>query len=93
MPTPSQQVAANSTERSHIRGPAAGVHVEAEDGKKNVDTDARFTKLPVALKGADNVQLAAADPAYSAVDLIEIAVKAGVVVSIEHDGRCRVPPG
>ncbi len=75
-------------------GPTAGVHVEADaqEGKKiYVDVDARFAQLPAALKGADYVQLAAADKAYSAVDLIEIGVKAGTVVSIAHDDRLPRP--
>jgi hypothetical protein len=37
------------------------------------------------------VQAAKADRAYSAVDLMELAVPAGAVVSIAHDNRLAVP--
>ncbi len=75
-------------------GPTISVHLEsdAQDGKKiYVDANVRFATLPPGLKGADYVQLAAADKAYSAVDLIQIAVKAGTVVSIAHDDRLLRP--
>ena len=38
-----------------------------------------FANLPASLKGADFVQAAKADRAFSAVDLMELAVPAGVV--------------
>jgi beta-galactosidase len=71
-------------------GPTGIVHVEADakDGKNiYVDRDFPFTGLPPALAGADYVQGANADKLYNAVDLIEIAVKAGSVISIAHDDR------
>jgi beta-galactosidase len=43
------------------------------------------------LKGADYVQGAAADARYNAVDLMEIAVKAGARVYVAHDDRLATP--
>lgn len=70
------------------------VHVEANaQAGKNiyVDRDYTFAGLPAALAGADWVQMADGDQRYSAVDLVEMAVKGGTVVSIAHDGRTPVP--
>jgi beta-galactosidase len=76
-------------------GPSAAiVHVEsgAQNGKKiYVDRDATFTDLPASLIGADWVQIAGDDQRYSAVDLIELAVTGGTVVSIAHDARAPLP--
>ncbi len=75
-------------------GPTAGVHVEADaqDGKKiYADGDLKFINLPVELKGADYVQAVAADKLYSAVDLMEIAVKAGSVIWIVYDDHLPAP--
>jgi len=75
-------------------GPTGGVHVEADaqNGKKiYVDSDARFAGLPASLAGGDFVQSANADRSYSAVDLMEIAVKAGSTVSVAHDDRLPRP--
>ncbi|MGA2060038.1 MAG: DUF4982 domain-containing protein [Thermoguttaceae bacterium] len=75
-------------------GPTAGVHVEADaqDGKKiYADGDLKYVNLPVELKGADYVQAVAADKLYSAVDLMEIAVKAGSVIWIVYDDRLPAP--
>jgi beta-galactosidase len=76
-------------------GPSAAiVHVEsgAQNGKKiYVDRDATFTELPASLVGADWVQIAGDDQRYSAVDLIELAVTGGTVVSIAHDERAPLP--
>ena len=76
-------------------GPGASiVHVEsgAQNGKKiYVDRDYTFTDLPAALTGADWVQIADDDQRYSAVDLIELAVTGGTVVSIAHDDRAPLP--
>ena len=74
-------------------GPTTIVHVEqnAADGKNIfVDRDLPFSDLPPALTGADWVQAANADSVYSAVDLMQVAVKAGSVVSVAHDDR--LPP-
>lgn len=77
-------------------GPASYiVHVEtdARDGRNAyVDADSPFTALPVFLRGADWVQLASRDALYHAVDLMEIAVKAGTQVTVAHDARLPVPP-
>jgi len=76
-------------------GPSASiVHVEtnAADGRNvYVDRDYTFTKLPAELVGADWIQTADADQRYSAVDLFELAVKAGSVVTIAHDERVAPP--
>jgi beta-galactosidase len=76
-------------------GPAASiVHVEtnARDGRNiYVDRDYTFGGLAADLMGADWIQVADLDQGYSAADLIELAVKAGVVVTIAHDPRASVP--
>ncbi|HEX9365870.1 MAG TPA: DUF4982 domain-containing protein, partial [Vicinamibacterales bacterium] len=89
-------VAAGAFIRSYgYTGPAASiVHVEtgARDGRNvYVDRDYTFKGLPADLTGADWIQVADADQGYSAVDLIELAVKAGSVVTIAHDARVPVP--
>ena len=80
----------------HYTGPSASiVHIEsgAQNGKKiYVDRDYTFTDLPSALTGADWVQIADDDQRYSAVDLIELAVTGGPVVSVAHDDRAPLPP-
>jgi beta-galactosidase len=71
-------------------GPTTSVHVEsgAASGKKiYVDGDARFPTLPAPLADSDYVQAAAADKAYSAVDLMEVAVKGGSTMWIAWDSR------
>ena len=70
------------------------VHAEtrAADGKNAyVDADSPFAALPADLAGADWVQAANRDSLYSAVDLMEVAVAAGSVVSIAHDDRLTRP--
>jgi beta-galactosidase len=91
--------AASSTSGRFVRsfsysGPTAGVGVQrdAQDGKRVfADRDLRFAGLPPSLRGADYVQASAADGLYSAVDLMELAVAAGTVVSIAHDDRLSRP--
>jgi beta-galactosidase len=75
-------------------GPLSLVHIEqnAQDGKNvYVDRDISFTGLPPELAGADWAQTAQSDSLYSAVDLIQIAVKAGTVVYVAHDDRLARP--
>ena len=75
-------------------GPTTIVHVEqnATDGKNIfVDRDQPFSSLPPDLIGADWVQGAANDSTYSAVDLMQLAVKGGCVVAIAHDDRLPTP--
>lgn len=75
-------------------GPTSSVGVErnAQDGGKIlVDRNFSFAALPEELKGADYVQGAAADARYNAVDLMEIAVKAGAKVYVAHDERLALP--
>jgi len=70
------------------------VHVEsrAADGKNAyVDVDSPFASLPAELLGADWVQAASRESLYNAVDLIELAVEAGTVISIAHDDRVPRP--
>ncbi len=74
-------------------GPATGVHVEpgAAPGKRvYVDVDIRLGALPPELMGADFVESALMDQLYIAVDLMEVAVKAGTTITIAHDDR--IPP-
>ena len=73
---------------------AAIVHVEtgAAAGRNvYIDRDYTFAALPAGLAGADWVQVADEDQRYSAVDLIELAVPAGAVVTVAHDGRAPLP--
>jgi beta-galactosidase len=75
-------------------GPTGSVQVErnAQDGGKVLtDRDFSFAALPEELKGADYVQGAAADARYNAVDLMEVAVKAGSDVFVAHDDRLARP--
>src|SRR5258708_24868709 len=75
-------------------GPTNIVHVEthAQDAKNiYVDRDYIFEKLPTDLVGADWVQMGDADARYSAVDLIQMEVKGGSVVTIAHDERVSLP--
>jgi beta-galactosidase len=74
-------------------GPTGGVQVEtnAADGKAVfADRPLLFSGLPPELAGADWVQGAEADSAYSAVDLMQIAVPAAALVTVAHDDR--LPP-
>jgi beta-galactosidase len=76
-------------------GPTASiVHVEtgAHDGRRiYVDREFTFRGLPDELVGGDWIQIADADQAYSAVDLIELAVTGGSVITIAHDARLPAP--
>jgi len=64
----------------------------ARDGKNAyIDVDSPFVKLPVELEGADWVQSATKESSYSAVDLMQLAITGGTVVSIAHDARVPVP--
>jgi beta-galactosidase len=75
-------------------GPTSSVRVQqgAADGKKILtDSDASFGQLPAELKGADYIQGAAADARYNAVDLMELAVKAGSMVFVAHEDRLARP--
>ena len=76
-------------------GPSSGiVHVEmglATGRNAYVDRDSAFAAVPTELAGADWIQIADADQRYSAVDLIELAVKGGTVVTIAHDPQAGAP--
>jgi len=75
-------------------GPTSGASVQRDalDGEKvYADADVKFESLPVALKGADWLQLPAADNRYSAEDLIELQLKSGSRVYIAHDTRLATP--
>ncbi len=75
-------------------GPASSVHVEQglQNGKVLfVDATLRAASLPAELEGGDYVQVSQADRLYHAVDLMEVAVKAGSTVWIAHDDRLAVP--
>lgn len=95
-PKPAAPVTAGKFIRTfNYTGPASAiVHVEtgAQDGKNiYVDRDYTFAALPAGLVGADWVQIADADQRYSAVDLIELAVSGGTVVTLAHDARAPLP--
>jgi beta-galactosidase len=75
-------------------GPTADVRIQRdvrEGTRIYVDREWTFGSLPGALAGADHVQTAEADRLYHAVDLMEIAVQAGSVVSVAHDDRLARP--
>jgi beta-galactosidase len=75
-------------------GPTTIAHLEAdaENGKNvYVDRDFPFAGLPSILAGADYVQGANNDRAYSAEDLIQLDVLPGSVVYIAHDDRLPRP--
>ncbi|MGA2268164.1 MAG: sugar-binding domain-containing protein [Bryobacteraceae bacterium] len=94
LPPPAQAPTGKFTKAFSYSGPTSGVHVEqnAQNGKKlYVDSDARMAALPPSLRGADYVQTSNADKLYSAVDLMEITVNAGAVVSVAHDNRLPRP--
>ncbi|HWZ96005.1 MAG TPA: DUF4982 domain-containing protein [Opitutaceae bacterium] len=76
-------------------GPAyAKVHIrqKVRDGTKvYADRDISFASLPPGLTGADWIQAANNDAFYSAVDLMQIAVRAGTTVFVAHDDRLPRP--
>jgi beta-galactosidase len=75
-------------------GPSSAARIErdAKDGGKiYVDRDWTFNGLPDDLKGADWIAAVNSEALYNAVDLMEIAVKGGTVVSIAHDARLAPP--
>lgn len=86
-PTPTNQIGRFITAFSYS-GPTEKVHVEQNvvNGKSVfVDCDYSFAGLPAQLIGADWVQAANSDGSYSAVDLMEIAVKGGSLVFVAYD--------
>jgi beta-galactosidase len=69
-----------------------GIESKAADGKAvYLDKDFQFENLPAELAGADWVQTANADSLYSAVDLMQLEVKAGSIVYVAHDDRLAAP--
>jgi beta-galactosidase len=75
-------------------GPAATVHVEENAQRQKtiyLDKSYGFKGLPDELMGADWVQAANGDKLYSAVDLMQLSVESGVVISIAHDDRVPRP--
>jgi beta-galactosidase len=82
------------TQAFSYSGPTHGVRVErdAEDGKKiYADRAETFANLPTGLRGSDYVQAASADESYNAVDLMEVAVKDGAMISVAYDVRSHPP--
>jgi beta-galactosidase len=75
-------------------GPTAIVHVESNAQNRKiiyVDRDFEFQNLPPQLLGADWIQAAQNDSAYSALDLIELTAKNGTTVFVAHDNRIPLP--
>jgi beta-galactosidase len=75
-------------------GPTTIVHVVSNaQNRKNVyvDRDLEFQNLPPQLLGADWVQTAQNDNAYSALDLMEVAVKSGMIIYVAYDNRVPLP--
>jgi beta-galactosidase len=75
-------------------GPTGLVHIESNAANgKNVycDRDYAFQGLPSKLTGADWVQAADADKFYPAVDLMQLAVKAGATVYVAYDASLPSP--
>jgi beta-galactosidase len=75
-------------------GPARDVQIASlakNDAKAYVDSNAVISKLPGILNGADYVRAAQSDRLYSAVDLMEVAVKPGTVVWVAFDSRLSPP--
>ena len=75
-------------------GPTELVHVELNvTNGRNIycDRDYGFADLPEELIGADWVQAADSDGSYSALDLMQIEVKAGTVVYVAYDSRLTAP--
>jgi len=84
------------TKTFNYSGPSfAIVHVEAlarEGRNAYVDRESPLPKLPFFLEGADWVQGADTEALYHAVDLMQLEVDAGTVVTIAHDRRLPPPP-
>jgi beta-galactosidase len=87
-------VKANFVEAFSYSGPTAKVHVEADaqNGKSiYVDRNFAFENLPAQLRGAEWVQAAQDDHAYSALDLIELGAGKGTSIFVAHDERLTTP--
>jgi beta-galactosidase len=75
-------------------GPAGAVCVKQDaknGGKIYMDRNFVFAGLPESLQGSDWVQTANADKLYSAVDLIDLAVKNESLIYVAHDDRLPRP--
>jgi beta-galactosidase len=75
-------------------GPAGAVCIKQDvkdGGKIYADRNFVFMDLPQALQGSDWVQTANADKLYSAVDLIDLAVKNESIIYVAHDDRLPRP--
>ncbi len=84
------------TKTMNYTGPRGATTAHVETGARvgkgpYVNSDRSFTQLPDELVGADWVQGSQEDQAYSAEDLILVAVTAGTIVSVAHDDRTPVP--
>jgi beta-galactosidase len=91
---PPQSTAGRYTKAFSYSGPATTVHLEENvQSRKNIylDRPYSFKELPSELIGADWVQAASADKLFPAVDLMEIAVGPGTVISVAHDDRLPRP--
>jgi beta-galactosidase len=89
-----QGMAGRFTQSFSYSGPTTGVRLQRDmrDGKRPyVDREFTFAGLPGELIGADWVQAANRDNQYSAVDLMELALKSGSMAWIAHDDRLPRP--
>ena len=93
-PDPAANHGGNYVKNFSYSGPTKNVHIEAnaKAGKRiYLDRDEKFADLPECLSGSDWIQDAAADRAYSAVDLMEIPVPARTVIYVAFDAHLDRP--
>jgi beta-galactosidase len=89
---PTKTTAGKYVKSFSYSAPTGNIHVESNaQNNPYADSEVNIAGLPERLLGADFVQAAKADRACSAVDLMELAVPAGAVVTIAHDDRLPVP--
>jgi beta-galactosidase len=93
-PSPAAAISGRYTKTFSYSGPTTNVHLEENAQRQKpvyLDRTYAFKALPDELLGADWVQAANADKLYSAVDLMQLSVESGAVVSVAHDDRVPRP--
>ncbi|HEY2759539.1 MAG TPA: DUF4982 domain-containing protein, partial [Pirellulales bacterium] len=93
-PDPPAKQGGNYVKNFSYSGPTKNVHIEtdAKNGKRvYLDRNEKFSALPECLCGSDWIQAAAADRAYSAVDLMEIPAPAHSIIYVAFDARLDRP--